>query len=217
VRRPTSWLCRVSHVARFLVSRFLLRCIARGTWHHRVRRWQRVLFAHAITVKALPGIKSSAIVQSYFGVAGRRPNKSFKRTAPPPLNSSVSAHGAKNMDALEDRLWTLTVVLIVVVVAQATLLVMAIVGWGVNRKKQRFLKLWQRNQLDKLIDLSRRTLTKEPNNLDALLYGGKALRKSGHLKDARLWLERALELEPALRSSIEGQLELIRKKEAAPV
>jgi hypothetical protein len=121
------------------------------------------------------------------------------------------------MDALEDRLWTLTVVLIVVVVAQATLLVMAIVGWNVNRKKQIFLKLWRRNQLDELIDLSRRTLTKEPNNLDALLYGAKALKKSGHLKDARLWFERALELEPALRSSIEGQLELIRKKEAAPV
>jgi hypothetical protein len=73
----------------FLVSRFPLRCFARGARHHRVHRWQRVLFTHAITVKALPGIKSSAIVQPYFSVAGRRPNNSFKRTAPPPLNSSV--------------------------------------------------------------------------------------------------------------------------------
>lgn len=121
------------------------------------------------------------------------------------------------MDAIESRLWTLTVVLLVVVAAQATLLVMAIVGWHINHKKQRFLDLWRRNQLDELIDKSRRTLAKEPNNTDALLYGAKALRTKGQLRDARLWFERALELEPAFRRIIEGELEMIRKKETSPV
>lgn len=118
------------------------------------------------------------------------------------------------MDALEDRLWMLTVVLLIVVAAQATLLVMALVGGHVNRKRQRFLDLWRRNQLDELIDRSTATLKKEPNNTDALLYGAKALRTNGDLKNARIWFERALESEPALRRIIEGELALIRKKEA---
>jgi hypothetical protein len=121
------------------------------------------------------------------------------------------------VDTIEERLWTLTVVLLVVVVAQVTLLAMGIVGGHINRKKQRFLDLWRRNQLAELIDRSTTTLKKEPNNTDALLYGAKALRTNGHLKDARLWFERALESEPALRRIIEGELELIRKKESEPV
>ena len=121
------------------------------------------------------------------------------------------------MDAIEERLWMLTVVLFVVVAAQATLLIMAIVGGHVGRRKQRFLDLWRRNQLDELIDISRLTLTKEPNNLEALLYGAKALRTRGQLKDARLWFERVLEVEPGLRRTVEGELELLRKKEASPV
>lgn len=114
------------------------------------------------------------------------------------------------MDAIEERLWTLTVVLMIVVAAQATLLVMAIVGWHLRRKQQRFVDLWRRNLIDELIAKSRRTLAKEPNNTDALLYGAKALRTNGELKDARLWFERVLELEPALRRIVEGELELIR-------
>jgi hypothetical protein len=45
----------------------------------------------------------------------------------------------KYMDALEERLWMLTVVLLVVVAAQSTLLVMALVGGHVNRKNIDFL------------------------------------------------------------------------------
>ena len=121
------------------------------------------------------------------------------------------------MDAIEERLWTLTVVLFIVVAAQATLLVMALVGWDVNRKKQKFLDLWRRNKLDELIDRSRVTLKKEPNNSDALLFGAKALRMRGNFGDARLWFARALELEPSLKRIVEGELELIRQKETASV
>ncbi|MCP1375299.1 hypothetical protein [Dyella lutea] len=118
------------------------------------------------------------------------------------------------MDAIEERLWTLTTVLFVVVVAQAVLLVMGLVGSRVARRKQKFLDLWRQNRLAELIDISRATLSKEPNNTDALLYGAKALRTNGHLKDARLWFERALQSEPALRRIIEGELDFIRKKES---
>lgn len=118
------------------------------------------------------------------------------------------------MDAIEGRLWALTVVLCVVVVAQATLLAMAIAGWNMTRNKTRFLDLWRRNKLDLFIERSRTALHKEPNNTDALLFGAKALRMKGDLSNARLWFERALELEPSLKRIIQGELEIIRKKEA---
>jgi tetratricopeptide (TPR) repeat protein len=121
------------------------------------------------------------------------------------------------MDAIEERLWTLTTVLFVVVAIQATILVMAIVGGYHKRKQQKFVDLWRQGQLDELIDRSRATLKKEPNNVNALLYGAKALRKNGKLGDARLWFERALESEPAFKPAIDAELEFIRKKEAGPL
>jgi hypothetical protein len=88
-----------SCLTRVGISRiFILRC-ARGSSQRGPRRQRLVLRAQATSFAALPSIQSSAIVLLTDGVDVLPSNQSFKRTAPPPLNSSVRP----SMDIYEFR------------------------------------------------------------------------------------------------------------------
>ena len=74
-----------------VVSRFFLLRAARGSSQPGFRRQRFVLPTQATTFAPLPGFKSSAIVQVTDGVACCRLTGHSRRTASPPLNSSVRA------------------------------------------------------------------------------------------------------------------------------
>jgi hypothetical protein len=66
---------------------------ARGLSQRGVCRQRFVRRAQAKSFAALPSIQSGAIVSLTDGVTWLPSNQSFKRTAPPPLNSSVISLG----------------------------------------------------------------------------------------------------------------------------
>jgi hypothetical protein len=80
---------RPSRLARVVVSRFFLLHAARGSSQLGLRRQRLVLRTQAANFAPLPGIQSSVIVQVTDGVACCRLTSHSRRTASPPLNSSV--------------------------------------------------------------------------------------------------------------------------------
>jgi hypothetical protein len=82
-------LGRPSRLARVVVSRCFLLHAARGSSQPGFRRKRFVLSTQAASCAPLPGIQSSVIVQVTDGVACCRLTSHSRRTASPPLNSSV--------------------------------------------------------------------------------------------------------------------------------
>jgi hypothetical protein len=85
-------LGRLSCLARVVVSHLFVLHGARGLSQSGVCRQRFVLRAQANSFVALPSIQSSAIVSLTDGATWLPSNQSFKRTAAPPLNSSVRWH-----------------------------------------------------------------------------------------------------------------------------
>jgi hypothetical protein len=87
-------LGRSSCVARVGVSLIFMPGGARGSPQRGVCRQRFVLRTQATTFAPLPGFQSSAIVRATDGVACCRLTGHSRRTASPPLNSSVSRYGS---------------------------------------------------------------------------------------------------------------------------
>ena len=83
---------RHSHIARVGASRFFVLRGARGSPQIGVCRQRFVLRTQATSFAALPGIQSSAIVLAGGAASCCRLTSRSRRTAAPPLNSSVSFH-----------------------------------------------------------------------------------------------------------------------------
>ena len=77
-----------------------------------------------------------------------------------------------------------------------------------------FQKMWVQDRIEELVSLATRTLQSEPNNLAALVYGGRAMRKSGRLAEAKNCLERAAAIEPRIAELLQAEVEAIAE---APV
>ena len=84
---------RLSRLARVGAHRIFALCRARGSLRCGVCRQRFVLRAQATNFVALPGIQSSVIVLAGDGASCCRLTSRSRRTASPPLNSSVRAYG----------------------------------------------------------------------------------------------------------------------------
>jgi len=81
---------------------------------------------------------------------------------------------------------------------------------GERRSGPKFTELWDRGQLDQLIEKSTAYLIEYPNHPGALCYGAKALvAKKEHLSEARARLTMLIELEPTLKASIQEDIDAI--------
>jgi hypothetical protein len=83
----------LSRLARVGAHRLFVLCRARGSLRRGVCRQRFVLRAQARSFVALPGIQSSVIVLVGDGASCCRLTSRSRRTAAPPLNSSVRPHG----------------------------------------------------------------------------------------------------------------------------
>jgi len=72
-----------------------------------------------------------------------------------------------------------------------------------------FSLLWEKNQLDELVAKSEKYLQKYPNNKDALYFGAKALVVKKEYSRAKDRLDKLLQIEPGLRSSLQQMLQEI--------
>jgi hypothetical protein len=86
-------LGRLSRLARVGAHRLFVLCPARGSSQRGVRHQRFALRAQATSFVALPGIQSSVIVLAGDGASCCRLTSRSRRTAAPPLNSSVRCHG----------------------------------------------------------------------------------------------------------------------------
>jgi len=115
------------------------------------------------------------------------------------------------VSSLEDKIGLIFVMVSLCLFLQL-LLVFGVIGGllQAKAKKQKeygdFRTLWYQNKLADLVAAARATLATEPNHSGALFYGGKALRRSGDLAEAKDWLERAIVSEPMFKQLAQAEL-----------
>ena len=78
-----------------------------------------------------------------------------------------------------------------------------------------FAIMWDKGDLDEVISHALITLKKNPNDINALYFGGKALHARGRCEEAKEYLERLLKSEPALKDSLEAEIGFIDETMAA--
>jgi cytochrome c-type biogenesis protein CcmH/NrfG len=74
-----------------------------------------------------------------------------------------------------------------------------------------FSSMWDKDQLDNLIQRSQEYLRKYPNHQSALYFGAKALIARRRFSEARINLEKLSEIEPSLRSSYQDMIDECKK------
>jgi hypothetical protein len=203
-------------LARVGSSRFFVLRGARGSSQRGVCRQRFVLRTQATSFVALSDIQSSVIVLAGVGTSCCRLTSRSRRTASPPLNSSVrlvtSIDLERTLVIVETQLWIIIVLLV--------LLVAGNILCGIyNRRMQRsgtsspqFKDLWERNELDQLLSEAERYRGKFPNNTDAHMYAIKALLAKKKYSEARELISHLAQIEPTLNTLIQKWLELIDRQ-----
>ncbi len=80
----------------------------------------------------------------------------------------------------------------------------------------RFGEMWDKGELDRLINQSRDHLREYPNHQGALYFCAKALvAKRENLSEAKMYLTKLLEIEPTLSNQIQDILSEIEKIEGS--
>jgi hypothetical protein len=76
-------------------------------------------------------------------------------------------------------------------------------------REDRFGDLWQKGQIEELINRTRIRLQEHPHDISALYFGAKALAASGLHESARTYIHRLMLIEPALHAACKEQLDAI--------
>ena len=112
---------------------------------------------------------------------------------------------------IEYLLWTMIALFIFVIL---TNVICYIVKSGEKRNDDKIFRLlWDKDELDKLIDESEAYLKNYPNNQNALFFGAKALIVRKEYTRAKSRLNTLLEIEPTLRETLEEMLDEIHNIE----
>jgi tetratricopeptide (TPR) repeat protein len=78
-----------------------------------------------------------------------------------------------------------------------------------------FAVLYDTGKFDELISQSAIKLKEEPNNINALYFGAKALHVQGQLEKAKEYYQRLIDAEPTLRQTISNEMELLEQEMTA--
>jgi hypothetical protein len=78
-------------------------------------------------------------------------------------------------------------------------------------KEEKYGDLWQRGQIDELLEKTRSRLSEHPHDISALYFGAKALAASGMHESAMGYIRRLMLIEPTLREECEMQLAALEK------
>lgn len=109
---------------------------------------------------------------------------------------------------LELQLWIIIALFIAVLMGQ---IICAFMNKSRKDVKGTFAVLWDTGEFDELIDLSKTTLRKQPNNINALYFGAKALHVRGRLEEAKDYFERLIESEPTLQHTLQNELDILER------
>ena len=71
---------------------------------------------------------------------------------------------------------------------------------------ENFGDLWDRGEVDKLLERAELRLRERPHDIGALYYGSRALMAKGRFAEARKHLERLSAIEPSLKKECADQL-----------
>jgi len=98
----------------------------------------------------------------------------------------------------------------------ATNIVCYFVRKGERNKEPKFSEMWDKDKLDELIKKSSEYLLEYPNHPGALYFGAKALvARKDNLGEARRRLNKLIETEPSLRSSVQEVLDELDSHEGS--
>lgn len=78
----------------------------------------------------------------------------------------------------------------------------------------RLAELWDKDEIEALLEESKNVREKYPNRVDALYFGGKAMVKSGQLNEARDLFSKLAEVDYTLRDEAQKQIETIDQETA---
>ena len=90
------------------------------------------------------------------------------------------------------QLWVVIALLVIFIVSNL------LCNLEQRRRKSNLLKMWDRNELDELLDACALRRKKFPNHPDGYYFAAKALAAKHDYQGAKAMLERLIEIEPKL-------------------